>query len=94
MTGRKKLQALAVNDRFFKNRLRDIGLSLRGLCRRMDIDPTEMLRGFKGDRAFRAHEVIQLAQNLEISVEEVLKNIGMDVPRTIKWTKDDAKKAK
>lgn len=74
-----------VNARYFTNGLKDVNLSLRGLARRMNVDPSVLVRGFKGIRPFRPQEVVQLSQHLEKPIDEILKNLGVDVPRTVKY---------
>lgn len=53
----------------------------------MALDPTELVRGFKGERWFRAYEIVQLCQHLDAPMDEVLKNLGIEVPKTVKYKK-------
>jgi len=69
-----------VNKRFFTQLLRDRSLSQRALAKRMDLDQASIVRALQGKRKFTNSETATLARILEVPMEEVLKNLDVDVP--------------
>ena len=69
-----------VNKRYFTQLLRDRDLSQRGLARLMHLDQSSLVRAFQGKRKFTTQETAQLARILSVPLDEVLRNLGVDVP--------------
>lgn len=69
-----------VNKRFFTQLLRDRNLSQRELAKRMDLDQSSIVRALQGKRKFTNSETASLARILEIPMEDVLRNLDVDVP--------------
>lgn len=69
--------APSVDTVWFTDRLRDRGLSQRGLAKLMDIDPAAISLTFRGKRKLTLDEAAQLAVLLNVSTTDVLERAGM-----------------
>ena len=69
--------APAVDTEWFTERLRDRGLSQRGLAKLMNIDPAAVSLTFRGKRKLTLEEAAQLAVLLNVSTTDVLARAGM-----------------
>src|SRR5690606_20258949 len=69
-----------VNKRYFQQLLQDRDLSQRGLAKLMHLDQSSLVRAFQGKRKFKTQETAQLARILNVPLEEVLRNLDVEVP--------------
>ena len=69
-----------VNYHYFKGLLVDKQLSQRRLAGMMHLDPSAVHYMFRGGRAIKLDEAVELAKILEVPLDEVLQNAGIDVP--------------
>jgi transcriptional regulator with XRE-family HTH domain len=60
---------------WFERERKKLGLSLRGLARAMEMEPSALSRAFNSKRLFKANEVQRLAQVLEQPVHSVLQHL-------------------
>jgi hypothetical protein len=67
----------SIDTEWFTHRLRDRGLSQRGLAKLMNIDPAAISLTFRGRRRLPLEEAAQLAVLLGVSTTEVLEHAGM-----------------
>lgn len=75
----KSGQSRGVNKRFFTQVIRDRDLSQRRVAKLMNIDQASLVRAFQGKRRFKTEETAKLARVLSIPLEEVLRNLDVDV---------------
>src|SRR5690606_6298333 len=69
-----------VNKSYFTQLLQDRDLSQRGLAKLMHLDQSSLVRAFQGKRKFKTQETAQLARILNVPLEEVLRNLDVEVP--------------
>ncbi|WP_321338218.1 helix-turn-helix transcriptional regulator [Breoghania sp.] len=69
----------AVDKQWFMNRLADNKLSLRGLARALEMDPSALSRIFSGQRKMQLEEAKEIASFLRVSVSEVMSHAGVAV---------------
>lgn len=79
-TNNKRGESRGVNKRYFTQVIRDRDLSQRRLAKLMDIDQASLVRAFQGKRRFKTEETAKLATVLSIPLEEVLRNLDVEVP--------------
>jgi len=68
-----------INSGWFKDRLKAIKLSQRGLAKRMNVDPAAISYMLQGKRAMSMEEAKSLADILLMPVTEVMRQAGIDV---------------
>lgn len=73
---------MEVNKRFFDDLLKDRGLSLRQLSKRMDILPSQMSLTLNGKRRMQISEAVKIAQILGAPINEVMINAGIEAARS------------
>ena len=69
-----------VNYHYFRGLLVDRQLSQRRLAGMMHLDPSAVNYMLRGIRAIKLDEAVELAKILEVPLDEVLQNAGIDVP--------------
>lgn len=72
-----------VNKRFFMDTMKDRGMSLREVAKRIDVWPAALSRALDGKRKMQIPEAVKLAQVLNIPMAEVLQNAGIQEARTV-----------
>lgn len=70
-----------VNTRWFQDQLADRHLSQRKLAKMMDLDPSAVSLMLRGMRVISADEAAELARILGVPLQDVLAQIGVDLPR-------------
>lgn len=70
-----------VNKQYFQNLLKDQQLSQRQLAKLMHRDQSAIVRGFSGKRVFTTEETADLARILNVPIEDILRNLDVDVPQ-------------
>lgn len=74
-----KTVASTMNERWFKDRLKDQSKSQRALAQVLGIDPAQVTNLLKGRRRMQLDEAANIATFLGTNVEEVLKHAGLPV---------------
>lgn len=69
---------MSVDKKFFENALKDRGLSLRELSRRLDILPSQMSFTFNGKRRMQISEAVRISQILGIQLSDVMVAAGIE----------------
>ncbi len=62
-----------MDKRYFDDLMRDRGISLRELSRRLDILPSQMSLTFSGKRRMQLSEAVRIAQILNVQLNDVAK---------------------
>lgn len=75
---------IKMNTQWFKDRLADKRLSIRGLCKMLGIDPAAGSLMLRGLRKMTSHEAHQISVILAVPLNEVLRQAGIDVSEDIK----------
>jgi len=70
----------AIDREWFDQQIADAGYSLRGLARRINMDPSALSRTLSGHRRMQLTEVKSLATALRASEADVLEHAYVDVP--------------
>jgi len=73
-----------VNTQWFKDRLKEQEMSMRGLGRLMNLDPSAISLMLRGKRAMRSDEANQIANLLGHDVSEVLRRTGVPVEEGVR----------
>ena len=73
------MQASSVNTEWFRAKLAERELSMRGLAKKMELDPASISLMLRGMRRMTTAEANQIALILGISVTEVLRQAGVPV---------------
>jgi transcriptional regulator with XRE-family HTH domain len=68
----------AVNADFFYELLKDRQLSLRGLAKKIGLEPGALSLTFRGQRNMRLNEANEIAVILGVPLKEVLRNAGVE----------------
>lgn len=68
-----------IQTKWFRERLAERSLSLRGLARQMDLDPASVSRMMNGRRQMSSAEANAIANLLRVPVTEVLRHAGVPV---------------
>lgn len=69
---------LAINRKWFIDKLADHKISQRQLAAKMELDPAAMNRTFKGSRKMQMHEARDIATIFGVPFEEVAIHAGVD----------------
>lgn len=69
-----------VNRTFIVSRLTENGRTMKDLAYGMELDPTSLSKRVNGKREFSAKELVQLAQFLDIPIDQALQQIGISAP--------------
>lgn len=64
---------------WFKVRLAELGHTQRALAKVLDIDPAAVTLMLQGKRKIELKEAVALARLLDVSVEEILERVGVDL---------------
>ena len=72
---------MPADPKWFADRLADIGMSQRKLAKLLDIEPSALSRTFHGLRGWDPQEAAAIARILGVTLDEVLRHAGVDVPR-------------
>lgn len=75
----KTTAAMKTNSQWFKQRLADRKLTLRGLAKHLNMDPGAMSLTLRGKRRMTTSEANQIGQLLGVPVTEVLRQAGIPV---------------
>lgn len=70
-------KAGAATAAWFLARMDDCNLSLRGVARMMDLDPSALSRAVNCQRKFQVHELDRLCEILGVSVDEAKRRLGI-----------------
>lgn len=70
-----------MDKRYFENLMRDRGISLRGLAKRLDILPSQLSLTFNGKRRMQMDEAVRIGQILGVTLHEVAINAGITAAR-------------
>lgn len=68
-----------IDGPWFHSQLQQRRLSLRGLAKHMDIDPSAVSRMFSGQRKMQLEEAQQIAAFLRVAVADVLQHAGASI---------------
>ena len=78
-----KSHAAAAKDHpdkhWFKVRMAELGHTQRALAKILDLDPAAVTLMLQGKRKIEVKEAVALARLLDVSVEEVLSRVGVDM---------------
>ncbi len=75
-----------MNTQWFRDRLADKKLSLRGLSKMLNIDPSAGSLMLRGMRRMTPHEAHQIATILGVPLNEVMRQAGIDVQEDVRKT--------
>ncbi len=76
--------AVHVNTQWFKDRLADKKLSVRGYARLVEMDPSAVSRMFTGGRLIQMAEAVAFASVVNVPLEDVMANAGLRPPVNVK----------
>lgn len=71
-----------MDKRYFDNLLKDRGISLRGLAKRLDILPSQLSLTFTGKRRMQLDEAVRIGQILGVSLHDVAIHAGISSARS------------
>lgn len=74
----ERAKTKGVNTRWFQNGLADVRVSQRKLAKMMGVDPSAVTLMLKGRRAMSASEAALIAKVLGVSVDDVLREAGIE----------------
>lgn len=74
-----------MNTRWFRDRLRGIELSQRGLAKLLDVDAAAVSYMLRGKRKMTLHEANRIAQILGVPASEVMRQVSWASP--VLWIK-------
>jgi transcriptional regulator with XRE-family HTH domain len=78
------VQSMPMNTRWFRDRLKGIELSQRGLAKLLDVDAAAVSYMLRGKRKMSLHEANRIAQILGVPASEVMRQAGIKVDDNIK----------
>lgn len=69
----------SIDKQWFMDQLRDNNMSLRGLAKSLEMDPSALSRVFSGQRKMQIDEAKSIAHFLRAPVSDVMKHAGVSV---------------
>ena len=78
------VQLMRMNTKYFRDRLRDLELSQRGLAKMLNIDAAAVSYMLRGKRKMTLHEANRIAQILGVPASEVMRQAGIKVDDDIR----------
>jgi transcriptional regulator with XRE-family HTH domain len=72
--------SMEVDRRFFEALMRDKGLSLRALARRMNLGHSQLSLTFSGDRRLQLDESVQLSSIFGVPLSRIIQAMGLSAP--------------
>lgn len=78
------VQCMPMNTRWFRDRLRSIELSQRGLAKLLDVDAAAVSYMLRGKRKMTLQEANRISQILGVPASEVMRQAGIKVDDNIK----------
>ncbi len=79
----EKGAAVVVNKKYFTDLMKDRGLSMREVARRMDAYPAGLSRALDGKRRMPLQEAAGLARVLSVPLAEVMLNAGIEEAKQV-----------
>lgn len=69
-----------VDTKLFRDRMRDLGITNRGLAKALNLDPSATSLMLRGKRGVKDGDLSRLAKTLTLGVDEVLRALGQQPP--------------
>lgn len=70
----------AMQKQWFKERLRQLGKTQRGLAKHMGLDPSRVTEIFNGSRGVKIEEAVEMADYLETTLDHLVSKLGCAAP--------------